>query len=49
MEDSEITLQHTDTWFLTKKWKPKQCNGEKKPSSTNGAGLTRCLHVEEYK
>jgi hypothetical protein len=29
--------------------KPKQNNGEKKASSTNGAGLTACLQVEECK
>jgi hypothetical protein len=30
--------------------KPKPYNGEKKKaSSTNGAGLTGCLHVEECK
>ena len=27
----------------------KRCNGKMKASSTNGAGLTGCLHVEESK
>jgi hypothetical protein len=29
--------------------KAKQYNGEKKAPSTNGAGLTGCQHVKEYK
>jgi hypothetical protein len=28
---------------------PKPYNGEKKALSTNGAGLTECQYVEEYK
>ena len=34
-----------DNWFLTKK--PKPYNGKGRASSTNGTGLTECLHVEE--
>ena len=37
----------TNTWFLTKKL--KVYNGKKKASSTNGAGITGCQHVEECK
>ena len=40
-------ISHMDTWFVIKK--PKPYNGKKKVSSTNGAGLTGCLHVEECK
>ena len=36
-----------NTLFLTKK--PKPYNGKMKASSTNGAGLTGGLHVEECK
>ena len=36
-----------DTRFLTKK--PKPYCGKGRASSTNGADLTVCLHVEEYK
>jgi hypothetical protein len=36
-----------DTWYLTEK--PKPYNGKMKASSTNGACLTRYLHVEECK
>ena len=35
-----------DTWYLIKK--PKPYKGKMKASSTNGAGLTGCLLVEEY-
>ena len=36
-----------NTWFLTKKL--KVYNGRKKASSTNGAGITGCQPVEEWK
>jgi hypothetical protein len=35
-----------NTCFFTKK--PKPCNAEWR-ASTNGAGLARCLHIEECK
>ena len=42
-------LIHTpmNTWFLTKKL--KIYNGKKKASSINGADITGCQHVEEWK
>jgi hypothetical protein len=36
-----------DTYILIKK--PKPYNGKKKASSTDGAGLSGCLHIEECK
>ena len=36
-----------NTWFLTKML--KIYNGQKKASSTNGAGINECQHVENEK
>jgi hypothetical protein len=38
-----------DTRFLIKKSKEKRKKKKKKASSTNVAGLTGCLHIEESK
>ena len=48
-QQNPLILIHTpiNTWFLSKK--PKLYNGKKKASSTNGAGITECRNVEEYK
>jgi hypothetical protein len=47
IEDTEINLHTYEHLSLTKK--PKLYNGKGKASSTIGAGLTGCLHVEEWK
>jgi hypothetical protein len=46
IKDPEINLYtYGHRIFFIKK--PKQYNGENKVSSTRGAGLTGCLHLEE--
>jgi hypothetical protein len=46
IEDPEINA-HTYRHFIF--YKAKIIQWKKKASSTNGAGLTGCLHVEECK
>ena len=45
IEDLDIN-PHTDEHLILSK-KLKLYNGKKKSSSTNGAGITGCRHVEE--
>ena len=40
-------LQPMNTWFSTRGL--KVCNGRRKASLTNGAGITECQPVEEWK
>ena len=47
IEDSDVNSHIYALRLLTKK--PEIYNGKKKASSTNGAFLTGCLCVEEYK